>query len=841
MGHDARGIAGHGAGASPITFRTLVEQSLSLILVVDRIGKIEYVNPHFCAATGFDESELAGRLIQELGDVDSATRVDMDAKLSAGRPWRGAIETKKKNGETVTIFAEVSPVSDDAGNVTHFVSVGQDITAVREATRGLRASEEKFRRLAEALPALTFIIQGGKFRFVSSRAEEISGHTVDELMTMDFWEAVHVDFQELVRGRGLARQRGEEVPGRYELKFVTKSGEERWGLVAVSPIEFEGAPAAVGCMFDITEAKATADALHEREEQLRLMTEQMPSVVWMTDRNLTVTYAAGAGLSRLGIDVREYLGMTLPPRYPLDSTNTTLFDAHMAALNGASTSFEFNFLGIWFESRIEPLRSPKGEIIGCLGMSFDITGRKQAEEALSESEQKFRTLVDTMPAAAFIFQGTGYRYANRMCYDVLGYSEEDLPNLNFWDVVHPDYRDLVRERGDARLRGEDVPSTYELLFLKKSGEVRWGLFSAAVITYEGSPAVLGVVYDITDRKVAEQAVIESEEKFRALVDTMPAAAFIYQGTEIKYVNRTFFDFLGYTPEDFPSVTWWDVVHPDYRELVRERSVARQRGEPVPASYEVRFLRQNGEARWGLFAGAVITYEGDPAIMGILYDITERKLAEEALGRSEERYRILYHDNPSMYFTLSADLVILSANEHGSGQLGYSAAELAGQPLAVVVHPDDQASVRRQLTSLVKRRGVEHDIEFRKVRKDGGVIWVQESVGVAQDIDGKDILLVVCQDVTERRRIEEELQILREDLEHKAERTLVSRESPYNLSWRELTVLDLVTGGRSDKEIAVVLGIRPQTVSKHVANVLKKMSASSRTEAGVRALREGLIK
>jgi PAS domain-containing protein len=206
-----------------------------------------------------------------------------------------------------------------------------------------------------------------------------------------------------VRGRGLARQRGEEVPERYELKFVTKSGDERWGLVAVSPIEFEGAPAAVGCMFDITEARATADALHEREEQLRLMTEQMPSVVWMTDRNLTVTHAAGAGLSRLGIDVREYLGMTLPPRYPLDSTNTTLFDAHMAALNGVSTSFELNFLGIWFESRIEPLQAPDTQIIGAWGCPL-ISRRASRRKKPDGGEQKFRSLVDTLAAAAFIFQ-----------------------------------------------------------------------------------------------------------------------------------------------------------------------------------------------------------------------------------------------------------------------------------------------------------------------------------------------------------------------------------------------------------------------------------------------------
>lgn len=837
---EARPRGGLPGPASDIDFRTIAEVSPGLIIVTDHTGTIEYVNPTFCRSTGFDYAEVIGQRIHDLGELEPQTLAELWDTLGFGLPWRGEFAARTKHGKELWIHSSVSPITDGSGRVTHFVAVSLDITEHKRTDEALRASEEKFRRLAEALPAMTFIVQGARARFVSSRAEEILGYTVEELMAMDFWDPVHPDLKEIVRARGFASQRGETVPEPYELKFVTKSGEERWGLAAISPIEFQGAPAIVGCTFDITEAKMTAEALHERDAQLRAMTEQMPSVVWTTDRDLVVTHTVGAGLNRLGVDIGEYVGRDIRAAYPPDADDTTLLDAHVAALGGASTSYQIKFLETWFESRVEPLRGPDGEITGCLGMAVDITGRMEAEEALIESENKFRSLVDTMPAAAFIFQGTRLRYANQTCYDVLGYSDEDLSTLNFWDVVHPDYRDLVRERGLARLRGEDVPSSYELRFLTKGGEARWGLFSAALITYEGNPAVLGVVYDITERKVAEEALAASEEKFRTLVDTMPAAAFIYQGTRLRYVNRMFFDVLGYTAEDFSSFTWWDVLHPDYRDLVRERGLARLRGEDVPASYEVRFLTKSGEARWGLFAGALITYEGEPAVIATVYDITERKAAEEALSRSEERYSILYHDNPSMYLTLSDDLSILSANQHGAEQLGYTPAELVGQPVFLVVHPDDQARVRRQLESLVRHRSANNELEFRTLRQDGGVIWVHESAGVAQDVDGKLILLVVCEDISERKRMEEELQNFREDLERKAERAIVSRVSPYNLTFRELTVLDLVTGGRSDKEIAVILGIRPQTVSKHVANVLRKMSASSRTEAGVRALREGLI-
>jgi PAS domain S-box-containing protein len=300
-----------------------------------------------------------------------------------------------------------------------------------------------------------------------------------------------------------------------------------------------------------------------------------------------------------------------------------------------------------------------------------------------------------------------------------------------------------------------------------------------------------------------------------------------------------FDVLGYSAEDIPELNFWDAVHPDYRDLVRERGNARLRGEDVPSSYEVRFLTKSGEPRWGLYSAAVITYEGTPAVIGTVYDITERKEAEEALRASEERYRMLYEDNPSMYFTLCEGLTVLAVNNYGAEQLGYEPEDLIGEPVLEVVHPGDRSSVRRQLTSLLKGGGARHELEFRKVRKNGEMLWVKETVRRTIDPDGKTVLLVVCEDITERKRTEETLRRLREDLERKVEKVL-GKGNPYDLSFREVTVLHLVVSGRSDKEIAVTLGIRPLTVSKHVANVLKKMNAASRTEAGVRAWREGLI-
>jgi PAS domain S-box-containing protein len=117
------------------------------------------------------------------------------------------------------------------------------------------ARAEKFRALARHT-CVTFITQGDRYRFVNQAMQRALGYSEAELLQLNFWSAVHPDFVDLVKERAWARQRGEDVPGEYEIKFVTKSGETRWGLVSAAPIEYQGAPAILGGILDITEAKA---------------------------------------------------------------------------------------------------------------------------------------------------------------------------------------------------------------------------------------------------------------------------------------------------------------------------------------------------------------------------------------------------------------------------------------------------------------------------------------------------------------------------------------------------------------------------------------------------------
>jgi diguanylate cyclase (GGDEF)-like protein/PAS domain S-box-containing protein len=132
--------------------------------------------------------------------------------------------------------------------------------------------------------------------------------------------------------------------------------------------------------------------------------------------------------------------------------------------------------------------------------------RKMALDALRESEERFRTLADTAPCAIFIYQGASFRYANEATASISGYSRDELEGMDFWQMVHPEIREIVRRRGLARQKGDPLPSRYEIRIVRKDGEIRWLDYSAGLIELEGSPAVLGTAFDITERKRAEERI-----------------------------------------------------------------------------------------------------------------------------------------------------------------------------------------------------------------------------------------------------------------------------------------------------------------------------------------------
>jgi len=457
----------------------------------------------------------------------------------------------------------------------------------------------------------------------------------------------------------------------------------------------------------------------------------------------------------------------------------------------------------------------------------------------------YRRVVETSPDAILVTDLTGrVLIVNEQAVLQNGLDRADeLIGLNAFDFMAPEGRARAVENARLTLETGGVRNVeYELL--RRDGERTVVELSASLIRNPaGQPcAFIATVRDITERKRAAEAHRETEERYRSIVETSPDAITL-TGLDRKIVicNQQAAALHGYDSAD-------EMLGKDALELVasEDRTAAMEdtreafrTGSLRNAQY--RLVKKDGTVFPGEISASVIrdaagTVAGFTAV---LRDISERERTQAALRASEERFRVLYQDNPSMYFTVTVDGTVLSVNEFGAAQLGYSPEELVGQPVLAVFFDDDKAEVAEQLAVCVQSPGEVHHWEFRKVRKDGRVIWVREAARATRDANGQTIVLIVCEDITERRLMEDELQRARETLESKVERQMI-RGRAYGLTFRELTVLHLVSAGSADKEIAEKLVISPLTVSKHVANVLTKMGAATRSEASARAVRESIV-
>jgi PAS domain S-box-containing protein len=291
-----------------------------------------------------------------------------------------------------------------------------------------------------------------------------------------------------------------------------------------------------------------------------------------------------------------------------------------------------------------------------VGAARDVTELVQTERVLRASEGRFSTAFYSSPIAMAITALADGRYVdvNEAFERQMGYARAEVVGrtsleLNVWPT--PAHRIAMTEA----LQGQKTIRHQNSEFRTKSGRLITTVYSAGLVTLDGQPCVLAAILDVTAQKLAEDALRESEAKFRLLVETTRFGIFIYRESgEFCYFNPPVELFTGYSSEDLRTMTIWDLIHPDFRDFVRARARARFRGENVPSRSELKILSKDGETRWLDVTAKVIQYQGAPALLGTAFDITDREKAgfevqrSLLLGQETERKRIAreLHDDIS---------------------------------------------------------------------------------------------------------------------------------------------------------------------------------------------------
>ena len=253
---------------------------------------------------------------------------------------------------------------------------------------------------------------------------------------------------------------------------------------------------------------------------------------------------------------------------------------------------------------------------------------------LSDSEQRFQAVLDSTAAAVFVLQDDRVAAVNRNASGLTGYRRADLLAMDFWKTVHPDFQDLVRQRARARLRGEPAPPRYEVKLLTPTGEERWADVTATVVPWQGRPALLGMAFDITEQKLAEQAMRETERRLRDVLENVQLASVLVDREGIvTFANPYLLELLGCTEEDVVGHNWFDLCVPlDDRERVR-LAFARAIASGMLAPHEEQeVLTLYGEQRL-LSWNHTVLHDFAGEITGrasIGADVTERRRAEQQL-------------------------------------------------------------------------------------------------------------------------------------------------------------------------------------------------------------------
>ena len=404
---------------------------------------------------------------------------------------------------------------------------------------------------------------------------------------------------------------------------------------------------------------------------------------------------------------------------------------------------------------------------GYLGRSLrslvPATGAADASRGFDEMELVTR-LIENASDSIVISQDWRILYVNQKCADSFGLSREEMVGTTILRGAHPDDRASLMERYSRIINGERMPSGTVARGVDAEGRTRWLGVREMPFNWNGRPAIMHMVNDITDRIRAEEDLRRSEERYRRLVETANEAIAVVRDGAVTFVSPRIEQMTGYEVSELQGRPFSDFIHPDDLSMVAERYARGVSGKETSQAFEMRFMDKAGNVIWAHVNAVAHDWEGRPSVLALISDITEWKMANEALTASEERYRLLADNAVDVIF--AADLYgrpnyVSPSVTH---LLGYTVEEALQRPLAETLAPASMEwAARGTAHRLQSDRSGEQEAsrswttEIEMVRQDGGHIWTEVTMTFTRRPDGRPVgIMGVVRDVSDRRRAEQAL-------------------------------------------------------------------------------------
>jgi PAS domain S-box-containing protein len=791
------------------SYRTIFDWTAAALWVHDlETGEFLDVNQTACALHGYTPEEIKALGVAGLSWGEPPYTVENAMqylkRAVAGEPQRFEWLGKHKDGSPV--WAEITLRRVTINGEDRLLATGRNTNEWKAAERALRASEESYRTIFDSTAAAIWVhdLATGELREVNQAACELYGYTADEQKEIGLdgltWGEAPYTTDELHRIFGLARagepqrfvwlgrhKEGGEVWAEVQARrvsgadgdrlLVTARGMNEWRAAAdalrraneeleqrVAARTAELAQTNIALEEEVAEHESAREELLERTRELEGVFQALPDLYFRIDPNGVITDHRAGRAAGIYSPLPDFRGRRMQDVLPAEPASRFAGALEEVGRTGelACVEYALEMDGAMhdFEARLVPLADGSR-----ITVVRDITERKAAEAEINRQKAYFEEVIGSLENGIAVFD-TSFRFEYSSPSTVVD------PEVRAWIIGRTilEYAEriglppeMARRRHDAVVQAanERASVQFEEENVRPDGTKRHMLRRALpVLNAQGElMRIIGYSVDITERKRAEEALQEREERFRTLIEHAHDIITILDGEgKMVYQSPSTKRVLGYTPAELEGISAFSLVHPDDVATVQEAMGAIVGAPGTLASAEYRFRHKDGSwRRLETFGRALPPDSREGAAIFNSRDVTERHEAERALQEREEHFRRMIENASDMVQVVAADTRIVYTGPSVERLLGYTPEEIQGSSAMDYLHPDDIPATVEKFGEMLSSPGVPITAEYRVRHKDGRWRDFEAQAMTLASHSAEEGVVVNARDVTERRRVQEVLQ------------------------------------------------------------------------------------
>lgn len=693
--------------------------------------------------------------------------------------------------ERVWIDVTFSPVKNDGKSIKHVLISYIDITHLKEVEEKLRTSETKFRELADSSPAMLWIAdEVGKIKFYNKAWLNFRGISLEEEVKGGWKDGIHPDDYNFliynVYNPAIEKKSGYAVE--YRLKSF--DGNYRWILEnAISKFSSEGKfEGFFGSAVDITDRKIAENKLKESELKFRELADTSPTMMWTADVNGLITFYNKAWLDFRGRSYEQEIGLGWVEGVHPDDKAWLVDGIYLSSFKSQTYySAEYRLMNwkgeyAWILETGVPKFDKNGIFEGLVGSAIDITDRKKSEIKMLENDKFISRVTGLSPDITYIYDINLKQniYSNRKFTEILGFENTDYQIFTeniFLDLVHPDDKNrvLYDEKWRSKITNEDFLET-EFRMREKSGSWKWIQTRETIFATDevGNPSqILGNARDITDKKHAEEVILNEQKFISRITELSPYIIYIYDlpTQQYVYMNQGLIKNIGLKKEQIighsQEVFKLYIPQEDYAKFEYSEQYISSIFTKGVVDIEFRLETPKFGMRWIQCRDTIFTADGfgNPIqILGSARDITNKKNIEEKLIQ-EQRFRSkITESSPTIIYIFDVEeQKVVYVNDTIKLLLGYEENDMnmmSDTLFQSIVYQEDIPIVLANIQKFsTLNDGEELTSEVRVIHRDGTLRWVlMKNKIFKKNKDGVPIqMLGNAADITERKAIEQKLE------------------------------------------------------------------------------------